>query len=231
MAKNRSEWPRTIRPDLSFERNLWEAGITWIAGIDEAGRGALAGPVTAAALVLPPDPNLLDRLAGVRDSKQLSPQKRTYWAERLLQSAVAWGVGFASHLEIDAQGILPATRLAMQRAIDGLADTPEHLLLDYLFLPDCHLPQTALIKGDARCLSIAGASILAKTARDAFMNDLDKNYPGYGFASHKGYCTQRHIETIQHLGACPVHRCSFAPLKGLPEQVKLPVRTSPSSKR
>ncbi len=104
MTKNRSEWPRTIKPDLSFEGNLWEAGITWIAGIDEAGRGALAGPVTAAALILPPDPGILDRLGGVRDSKQLTPQQRSTWADRLCQVAVAWGVGDASHAEIDAAG-------------------------------------------------------------------------------------------------------------------------------
>lgn len=217
MTKPQSEWPPTKSPDLSFEENLWETGITRIAGIDEVGRGALAGPVTAAALILPPDPSILYQLAGVRDSKQLTPRMRSILAERLRQSAVAWSIGSASHIEIDSLGILPATRLAMQRAIDDLADTPEHLLLDYLFLPDCHLPQTALVKGDARCLSIAGASILAKTARDAFMKSLDKKYPGYGFASHKGYCTQRHIQAIHQLGPCSVHRFSFAPLRDLQE--------------
>jgi ribonuclease HII len=215
MTKQRADWPHSIQPDLSFEQNLWSVDVTLIAGIDEAGRGALAGPVTAAALILPPDPALLDRLAGVRDSKQLTPQVRSYWAERLRLVAVAWGVGYASHLEIDALGILPATRLAAQRAIDNLAQPPQHLLIDYLFLPECHLPQTALIKGDARCLSIASASILAKTARDAFMQNLENTYPGYGFASHKGYCTQQHVQAIQRLGPCPLHRRSFAPLKEL----------------
>jgi ribonuclease HII len=140
----------------------------------------------------------------------------------LRQSAIAWSIGFANHIEIDSLGILPATRLAMQRAIDSLAVTPEHLLLDYLFLPDCQLPQTALIKGDARCLSIAGASILAKTARDALMKNLDENYPGYGFASHKGYCTLGHIGAIQHLGACPIHRHSFTPVKDFLKPIPSP---------
>ena len=206
-----------MQPDLNFEQNLWAENVTLIAGIDEVGRGALAGPVTAAALILPPDSTLLDRLAGVRDSKQLTPQARLYWAERLRLVAVAWGVGCASHKEIDSLGILTATRLAAQRAINNLAQLPQHLLIDYLFLPDCALPQTALIKGDARCLSIAGASILAKTARDALMSDLEVDYPGYEFASHKGYCTPRHVQAIQRLGPCPIHRRSFAPLKDLLE--------------
>ena len=217
MTKQRADWSHSIQPDLCFEQNLWAVNVTLIAGIDEAGRGALAGPVTAAALILPPDPALLDRLAGVRDSKQLTPQARSYWSERLRLTAIAWGVGYASHMEIDSLGILPATRLAAQRAIDDLAQPPQHLLIDYLFLPDCPLPQTALIKGDARCLSIAGASILAKTARDAFMQHYEGIYPGYGFASHKGYCTQQHVQAIQRLGPCPLHRRSFAPLKDLLE--------------
>lgn len=217
MTRNQSEWPRNLQPDLSFEQNLWEAGLMWIAGIDEAGRGALAGPVTAAALVLPRELTILNQLAGVRDSKQLTPLERSSWAERLHRAAVSWGVGYASHVEIDSLGILPATRLAMQRAIESLVKIPQHLLLDFLFLPECHLPQTALVKGDSRCLSIAGASILAKTSRDAFMRTLEETYPGYGFASHKGYCTTRHIEALQRLGPCPVHRRSFAPLKELPK--------------
>ena len=217
MTKNRADWSHLVQPDLSFEQSLWAVGVTLIAGIDEAGRGALAGPVTAAALILPPDPALLDKLAGVRDSKQLTPLARASWAERLSMTVITWGVGYASHTEIDSQGILPATRLAAQRAIDNLAQPPQHLLIDFLFLPDCPLPQTALIKGDARCLSIASASILAKTARDAFMKNLDVVYPGYGFASHKGYCTQQHVQAIRRLGPCPLHRRSFAPLKELPE--------------
>lgn len=200
-------------PDIAFEAGLWNVGVTRIAGIDEAGRGALAGPVVAAALVLPPNPEILACLQGVRDSKQLAPLEREAWSESLRKVAVAWGVGFASHLEIDALGIAPATRLAAQRALHCLAIEPEHLLLDYIFLPDSDCPQTALIKGDARCLSIAGASILAKTARDALMRDLEEEYPGYGFAAHKGYGTPQHLEALQLLGASPVHRITYAPIR------------------
>jgi ribonuclease HII len=169
---------------------------------------------------------MLNMLAGVRDSKQLSPLARSSWAARLRMTAIAWGVGYASQIEIDYLGILPATRLAAQRAIDELVQFPQHLLIDYFFLPDCNLPQTALTKGDARCLSIASASILAKTARDAFMKNLDEAYPGYGFASHKGYGTQQHVQAIQRLGPCPLHRRSFAPLKDLSEPVFSPKENS-----
>jgi ribonuclease HII len=222
MTINQSKWPRNLQPDLSFEKNLWEAGLLWIAGIDEAGRGALAGPVTAAALVLPLEPTILNKLSGVRDSKQLTSLERSLWVERVQQAAVSWGIGYASHVEIDSLGIVPATRLAMQRAIESLVKTPQHLLLDFLFLPECHLPQTALVKGDSRCLSIACASILAKTSRDAFMRVLEETYPGYGFSSHKGYCTPRHIEALQRLGPCPVHRRSFTPVKYYLEPIPLP---------
>lgn len=218
MRNHRAEWPQAAQPDLSFEEDLWKAGVTRIAGVDEVGRGALAGPVAAAALVLPPEPAVLEQLAGVRDSKQLTPQQRSFWAEYLSQIAITWGIGYASQLEIDAQGIVPATRLAMQRAIESLAEAPQHLLLDFLFLPDCHTPQTALVKGDTRSLSIAGASILAKTSRDALMRNLEDEYPGYGFASHKGYCTPSHVQAIHRLGPCPLHRYTFAPLKDMLEK-------------
>jgi ribonuclease HII len=217
MTKNRGELSHWIEPDLSFEQGLWAVNVTSIAGVDEAGRGALAGPVTAAAIIFPPDPSLINSLAGVRDSKQMTPLARSFWAERLRQIAVTWGIGHASHEEIDSLGIVPATRLAAQRAIDELRRHPQHLLIDCLFLPDCQIPQTALIKGDARCLSIASASILAKTARDALMQNLEEAYPGYGFAAHKGYCTQQHVQAIQRLGPCLLHRRSFAPLKYLQE--------------
>jgi ribonuclease HII len=199
-------------PDLSLEAPLWSAEVAFVAGIDEVGRGALAGPVTAAALVLPRDPTVISILKGVRDSKELTPFQRAECAERLRQVAVCWGIGHASPAEIDTLGIVQATRLAMQRALDLLAPSPEHLLLDYLCLPECPLPQTSLIKGDARSLSIAGASILAKTARDALMCELDLQYPGYGFAGHKGYCTRDHLCALERLGPCPSHRSSFAPV-------------------
>lgn len=199
-------------PDLSFEIQLWEKGISLVAGIDEAGRGALAGPVAAAALVLPPDPVLCRELTGVRDSKQMTARARSCWAERLKESALAWGVGFASHLEIDEMGIVPATRLAACRALERLGINPQHLLVDFLELSAARIPFTSLVKGDARSLSIAGASILAKTSRDALCKELERLYPGYGFEVHKGYATTRHLQALQRLGPSPVHRLSFKPV-------------------
>jgi ribonuclease HII len=200
-------------PDLSFEIALWETGIEAIAGIDEAGRGALAGPVAAAALILPRDPSIAVGLRGVRDSKQMTPIERARWSIRLRKSSLSWGVGFASHMEIDQVGIVPATRLAMQRAVESLEIQPEHLLIDYLLLPELEQPQTAIVKGDARSLSIAGASILAKTARDALLLALEVEFPGYGFKAHKGYGTPQHLVALDHLGPCSIHRRSFAPLR------------------
>jgi ribonuclease HII len=196
-------------PDLSFELALWDAGLTTVAGIDEAGRGALAGPVAAAAVILPPEQEIAGCLKGVRDSKQMTACQRERVREKIIQYAAAWGVGFATAGEIDQIGILPATRLAACRALEALSLYPLHLLLDYLFLPDIPTPQTALIKGDRRSLSIASASILAKTSRDALMRELDLTYPGYGFAAHKGYGTLAHREALLRMGASPVHRISF----------------------
>ena len=199
-------------PDLSYESLLWSQALTYVAGIDEAGRGALAGPVAAAAVVLPADLEIVQRLAGVRDSKQMTPSQRERWAAEIKLRAVSWAVGTASPQEIDAIGILPATRLAVHRALDLLEPVVEHLLLDYLLLPECTLPQTSLIKGDRRSLSIAAASILAKTARDAWMCELEVQFPGYGFAVHKGYGTHRHLAALERLGPSVVHRKSFRPV-------------------
>ncbi|MFM8320819.1 MAG: ribonuclease HII, partial [Chloroflexota bacterium] len=142
-------------PDLAFESSLWAQGVVWVAGIDEAGRGALAGPVCAAAILLPPSRHMAAVLCGVRDSKQMTPAERHLWAGRLRGLAAAYGVGFAGASEIDAIGIAPATRLAMRRALDELCLPPQHLLVDYLPLPEIALPQTSLVKCDARSLSIA----------------------------------------------------------------------------
>lgn len=196
-------------PDLSFEQALWREGLVCVAGVDEAGRGALAGPVAAGAVILPPEMGLTAVLAGVRDSKQMTPSERETWAEQIRRAAVACAVGFASHDEIDTLGILPANRLAMQRALESLTPSPEYLLLDCIFLPEIPLPQTSLIKGDCRSLSIAAASVLAKTARDAHMRTLDAQFPGYGFAVHKGYGTLAHRQAIAVLGPSAVHRKSF----------------------
>jgi ribonuclease HII len=196
-------------PDLSFELPLWRAGLSAVAGIDEAGRGALAGPVAASAVILPPDTKIMQNLKGVRDSKQLTAERRQAAREKILRYAIAWGVGFATSSEIDQIGILPATRLAARRALEALSITPAHLLLDYILLPEVATPQTALVKGDCRSLSIAAASILAKTSRDAILCGFDMTYPGYGFSRHKGYGTRAHREAIRQLGVCPVHRLSF----------------------
>ncbi|MDI6693571.1 MAG: ribonuclease HII [Anaerolineales bacterium] len=200
-------------PDLSFEAELWERGIQWVAGVDEAGRGALAGPVAAAAVILPPHQEIQAELSGVRDSKQMTAKEREHWAECVRRAAITHAVGFASHQEIDTLGIVPATRLAVHRALEALTVRPEHLLVDFLRLPEEAIPQSAIIKGDARCLSVAAASLLAKTARDAVMRQLDGDYPGYRFAAHKGYGTQEHRHAIERFGACPIHRRSFTLIK------------------
>lgn len=197
------------RPNLKIEAPIWETGIQRIAGLDEAGRGALAGPVSVGALILPPDRGLYQRLEGVRDSKEMTPEARSYWAEILKSSAVAWSVGFAEVEEIDRLGIVPAVYLAATRALQALHPPAQHLLIDYFALPGTNLPQTSLTKGDAISLSIAGASVLAKTTRDQFMEQLDSRYPTYGFARHKGYGTLAHRQAIAHHGLCDVHRHSF----------------------
>lgn len=196
-------------PTLEFEKAYWQEGIDRVAGIDEAGRGALAGPVCAAAVILPKDLTLGETLRGVRDSKQMSPAQRELWAPRIKDAALTWGVGFATEEEIDMLGILRATKLAATRAL-GLSAVPAQALLsDALILPEIDLPQTALIKGDQRALSVAAASVLAKTSRDALLCQYEGEYPGYGFARHKGYGTRAHCLAVQRLGLCAIHRRSF----------------------
>ncbi|PWH14470.1 MAG: ribonuclease HII [Anaerolineae bacterium] len=210
-----------IQPTLQFERELWQQGLRQIVGLDEAGRGALAGPVAVGAVCLPPDSQIAARLAGVRDSKQLTPVERAYWAGIIKENALAWAVGFASNEEIDQLGIVAAVQWAAQRALEALSCQPQHLLIDYFRLPHSPLPQTALIKGDQRCLSIAAASILAKTERDRWMIERDGAYPQYAFAAHKGYATALHLERIQRWGICPLHRRSFAPLCNLLQEKEI----------
>ncbi|MCE1253691.1 MAG: ribonuclease HII [Anaerolineae bacterium] len=201
-------------PDLSVEEPLWSQGLV-LAGLDEAGRGAWAGPVSAGAVILPPSSDILTLLNGVRDSKQMTPLQRERWAETIKIKALSWGVGLASNEEIDTIGILAATRLAMRRALAALYPQPQHLLIDALRLPEISLPQTPLIKGDSRCLSIAAASVLAKTTRDKFMSQAAQFYPVYGFENHKGYGTARHLQAMQQDGLSPIHRTSYAPCRAL----------------
>ena len=200
-------------PNVDFESAYWARGVDLVAGLDEAGRGCWAGPVSAAAVILPDDKEILNTLDGVRDSKQLSASRRAELVPLIKQNAIAWCVDFSNNSEIDFYGIVPATRLAMQRALDRLNLVPQHLLIDALFLPEIDVPQSSLFKGDQRSLSIAAASILAKFARDEVMIDLDHGLPGYGFSSHKGYGTRAHLEALNKLGACPLHRMTFSPLK------------------
>jgi ribonuclease HII len=200
-----------VNPDLSFEKGLWKNRLTRVAGLDEAGRGALAGPVAVGVVLLPVSPHLSRTLAGVRDSKQMTALQRALWAERIKSVAVGWQVGFASAMEIDALGIVYAARLAGLRALECLSVSPDYLLTDFrLELPELDTPQTALVKGDQKSLSIAAASVLAKTARDAMLIELDGEFPGYGLSLHKGYGTARHRAAIGQLGFSPIHRKTFA---------------------
>ena len=196
-------------PGLHLEQSLWQQGLSLIAGIDEAGRGAWAGPVMAAAVVLPEDPGIAATLRGVRDSKQMTPRQRERWAAEIKSVARAWAVGSASCVEIDEIGILPATRLAMTRAIEGLGVRPAHFLFDFIHWKDCPYPGEKLVRGESQSLSIAAASVLAKTSRDALMRELDAEYSAYGFARHKGYGTAFHQAAIREYGLCAVHRKTF----------------------
>jgi ribonuclease HII len=203
-------------PDLAFEFALQQGGCVHVAGIDEAGRGAWAGPVVAAAVVLPLDRfDLASLLDGVRDSKAMTPNQRQKWASCITRVALSVGIGRASHEEVDQLGLITATRSAMARALTDLCILPEHLLIDHLLIPEIPLPQTALTHGDSRALSIAAASVLAKVSRDRTMIRLDEDYPGYGFAHHKGYGTARHRAALQSLGPCPIHRRTYAPVAAL----------------
>ena len=210
----RSEGQR-LRKMLRFEQVLWARGTLYVAGVDEAGMGPLAGPVCAAAVVLEPGRRIKD----IDDSKKLDSMARERLALEIKEMACAWAVGTASVEEIDTLNIYWAGLLAMQRAVEGLAITPQHLLIDARRLKDIDIPQECVVKGDQRSLSIAAASILAKTARDALMRELDLEYPGYGFAQHKGYPVKAHAAALQRLGACSIHRTTFGPVRialGLP---------------
>ena len=197
-------------PDLSFEKNLWQGGLQTIVGLDEAGRGALAGPVAVGAVSLPNDLHLLSTLSGVRDSKQMTPLARDAASVRIKEIAPIHAVGFSSADEIDSLGIVAATRLAALRALEKISLIPDYLLTDFrLELPELDISQTAIVKGDARCLSIACASVLAKTTRDALMQELDVQHPGYQLGKHKGYGTQLHRLALKRLGYSSVHRKTF----------------------
>ena len=194
---------------LRFERRLYRQGVQPIAGLDEAGRGPLAGPVIAAAVILPPN----FRLRGLTDSKQLSSLVRESYYEALVSNPeVLFGIGLASVAEIDQINILRATYLAMQRAVSGLALLPEHLLIDGLPVPTFALPQTAIVDGDTKSFSIAAASVIAKVTRDLMMVSWHEEFPVYEFASNKGYGTPEHLQKLRSHGPCILHRRTFGPV-------------------
>ena len=190
---------------LAFEREARERGFRRVAGIDEAGRGPLAGPVVSAAVILPEN-YFLDSL---NDSKKVTPKNRESLFRRITADAIAWGVGLCDHVEIDEINILNAARVSMGRAVRAFKPAPDFLLVDALTLDSADMPQKAIVRGDALSLSIAAASIVAKVTRDRLMLIYDKMYPGYGFASHKGYGTKEHMDKIRAGGLCPIHRKTF----------------------
>ncbi|MBL1230732.1 ribonuclease HII [Enterococcus sp. BWB1-3] len=191
-----------------FEKEAKQEGYRLIAGIDEVGRGPLAGPVVAAAVILPEDCKLL----GLNDSKQLSAKKREELYDLIQNQAISIGIGMVDHIEIDHINIYQASKKAMGMAIEDLDFIPDYLLIDAMEL-DTKIPQKSLIKGDARSISIAAASIVAKVCRDRLMEDYAKLFPGYAFEKNAGYGTKEHIEGIKHRGICPIHRKTFAPVK------------------
>lgn len=191
--------------DLHYELDFWTKGIARVAGIDEAGRGPLAGPVVAAAVVFPPG----SWIDGVNDSKKLSPEQREELYELILQTASGIGIGMVTHDIIDQINILQATHRAMEEAIAKIEPSPQHLLVDGKAQHVFAIPFTAIVDGDERSFSIAAASIVAKVTRDRLMEDFDKQFPGYGFAQHKGYGTRQHYEALRKYGPCDIHRRSF----------------------
>lgn len=193
---------------MTFEKQIYEKGFTHIAGIDEVGRGPLAGPVVACAVVLPHDFKLIE----VNDSKQLSHKKRAELALKIKEEALVIGIGIIDEKTIDRVNIYEATKLAMLSAIEELNVSVDYLLIDAMKLAT-DIPQLSLIKGDAKSVSIACASIIAKELRDQLMNDYDKEYPGYGFANNAGYGTKEHLDGLEKQGICPIHRRSFSPVK------------------
>ena len=210
----------SAKPTATYQEEalLLGRGLSRVAGVDEAGRGSLAGPVVAGAAILPPNPTG-EWVSHIRDSKEMTPRQRARSMEDLTQRALSIASGLATAEEIDDVGIVHATQLAMERAVGGLRVRPDYLLLDAVHLPDLPLPQKSIIDGDALCISIAAGSIVAKVTRDRIMETQDARYRLYGFARHKGYATLQHLHALKRLGPCAIHRYSFAPVRqSLPRQ-------------
>ena len=218
IAKQKREIQKRLDEDLrlekmlAYENELYAQGIDLIAGVDEVGRGPLAGPVVAAAVILPK----ACKIPGLNDSKKIPKSKHKEIYEDVLQNAIAIGIGVKDNQVIDQVNIYEATKLAMMEAIGQLEPQPQHLLIDAMKL-DLPIPQTSIIKGDANSLSIAAASIVAKVTRDQMMEDFDREYPGYDFAQNAGYGTTKHLAGLDQLGVTPIHRRSFEPVKSMCE--------------
>ena len=218
IAKRKRELQKQVDEDLrlekmlAYEKELYTQGIQLIAGVDEVGRGPLAGPVVAAAVILPED----CKISGLNDSKKIPKSKHKEIYEAVLQNAIAIGIGIKDNHVIDQVNIYEATKLAMMEAIGQLEPQPQHLLIDAMKL-DLPIPQTSIIKGDANSLSIAAASIVAKVTRDQMMEEFDREYPGYDFAQNAGYGTAKHLAGLDKLGVTPIHRRSFEPVKSMCE--------------
>ncbi len=204
-------------PTFTQEDELWGKGFTFVAGIDEVGRGPLAGPVVAAAVIFAKTTNA-PWIEDVRDSKTLSAKKRETLSVLIRKEAVAYGIGVILREQIDFLNILEATKLAMRVAVEQLAVLPDALLIDAMKLPEIPISQKSIIKGDSISRSIAAASIIAKVHRDGLMKEYDELYPGYGFARNMGYGTKEHMGKLQEIGACPIHRTSFAPVRRVLEK-------------
>lgn len=189
-----------------YEGQAWRSGLARVAGLDEAGRGPLAGPVVAAAVIIDP----ARRIRGLADSKLLPPERREELYQLIHARALAVAVSVIDHLTIDRVNILEATRLAMRRALDALPVPPELVITDFVPLPALACPQRNLVDGDARCATVAAASIVAKVTRDRIMLEADAQFPEYGFARHKGYATPDHLAALDRFGPCPIHRRSFS---------------------
>lgn len=195
---------------LEYERALWSRGMRFVAGVDEAGRGPLAGPVVAAAVVFPP--NIC--ISGIDDSKKITHSRRVELCQMIQKEAISFSVGVVCEKTIDRINILQASLEAMRLALEKLSVAPEHVFIDGSFIPDVSYERTPIVKGDQKCYSIAAASIIAKVTRDEMMENYDRMYPQYGFAKHKGYCTRDHIAALKKYGWSPIHRRSFK-VKGL----------------
>lgn len=211
MTNDESNERQRIQDLQKYEEELWQQGFKYVAGIDEVGRGPIAGPVVAAAVILPPQLFI----AGINDSKKLSPRRRQELACEIKANAVAWAVAAVNPPYLDDINILNATREAMRMAINELYPRPDFLLIDAVKLPDIDIRQQSLIKGDSLSFSIASASILAKVERDTGMEAMDTIFPGYGLGKHKGYATREHIQALMQKGPCKIHRSSFEPVKSL----------------